>query len=68
MEVAERIRLELQERQIPHANSEVAPIVSLSLGVACATPREENQLRELLEAADAKLYEAKRGGRDRCCG
>ena len=68
LEVAERIRTELQERQIPHANSEVASIVTLSLGVACVPTGEQAQLHDLLEQADAKLYQAKREGRDRCCG
>ncbi len=65
MQVAERIRLLLKARQIPHAQSEVAPIVSVSLGVATFTALENRKPEELLQKADAHLYEAKKAGRNR---
>jgi diguanylate cyclase (GGDEF)-like protein len=39
--------------------------VTLSFGIA-AYPASGDSGEELIRAADAALYEAKRGGRDRC--
>lgn len=52
---------------IPHANSEVGPWVTLSLGVACITPTSESQSGVLISLADQALYSAKGSGRNRVC-
>jgi len=63
--VAERIRLEILALAIPHGDAP-AGIVSASLGVATVAAGQETQLRpaDLIARADARLYEAKRGGRN----
>jgi diguanylate cyclase (GGDEF)-like protein len=61
--IAQRIRQNLAQAQIPHAGSEVSPWVTLSVGIARAQPTMA--LEDLLEAADHQLYKAKRAGRDR---
>ncbi len=65
--VAERIRAEVEDLVIPHANSEVGPWVTLSLGVASVTPNAETQSSILISRADQALYSAKGSGRNRVC-
>jgi diguanylate cyclase (GGDEF)-like protein len=63
--VAERIRLEILALAIAHGDAP-AGVVSASLGVATVAAGQETQLRpaDLIARADARLYEAKRGGRN----
>lgn len=51
-----------------HAQSSVAPHVSLSLGLACQTADADARPEQLLAAADQALYRAKREGRRRWAG
>jgi diguanylate cyclase (GGDEF)-like protein/PAS domain S-box-containing protein len=62
--VAESIREELSQLQIPHECSSVAPYVTISCGVAAMIPRNENKPQELIEKADQSLYSAKQKGRN----
>ncbi len=64
---AEALRLAVQALGIAHKGSTVAPVVTISLGVATAIPSAELTPERLLTAADASLYEAKRTGRNRTC-
>lgn len=65
--VAERIRELALGLSLPHAQSEVADIVTLSLGVACRIPEQGQDPSLLVEQADAGLYRAKAEGRNRVC-
>ncbi|MBF0376698.1 MAG: diguanylate cyclase [Desulfamplus sp.] len=65
LEVAEKIRSEVQRYEIPHAESTVSPFVSLSLGVSTVIPSQEVTPEELIASADAALYKAKENGRNR---
>lgn len=49
---------------IVHAHGAARPVVTISRGVCATIPNEETELGDLLEAADAMLYEAKRNGRN----
>jgi len=51
--------------KLPHPASEVAPFLTVSVGVAMATPEWRTSPEELLAAADQALYAAKRSGRNR---
>jgi diguanylate cyclase (GGDEF)-like protein len=63
MQVGELVRAEISDLAMPHATSPHQH-VTVSIGVACATPDETQQPSDLIEAADAALYAAKRRGRN----
>lgn len=62
--VAETIRQAVFERNIPHAASNIADRVSMSLGVATYNGQYHSG-PEITKAADDALYQAKRNGRNR---
>jgi diguanylate cyclase (GGDEF)-like protein len=64
LEIGERVRAAVQDLALPHATSG-HQTVTVSVGVACAKPNDNNQHpNDLIEAADASLYAAKRRGRN----
>jgi diguanylate cyclase (GGDEF)-like protein len=65
MKVGEIIRSSVVELGIPHIISTVAPIVTISVGVASAYVEESFDINGLLEASDRALYKAKAAGRNR---
>lgn len=62
--IAENLRIRVSTLTIPHENSPVAPIVSVSLGVAAIVPEIGADFHSLVSAADVALYEAKHNGRN----
>lgn len=62
--LAELIRLRVVEAAIPHAHSPVAAHLTVSIGVASATSRNDTSF-DLVARADDALYRAKRAGRNR---
>ncbi|AEG00690.1 GGDEF domain-containing response regulator [Methylomonas methanica] len=62
--VAEMIRQAVFERNIPHAGSNIADRISMSLGVATYNGQYLTG-PEITKAADDALYQAKRNGRNR---
>ncbi|MFN2443790.1 MAG: two-component regulator propeller domain-containing protein [Thermoanaerobaculia bacterium] len=62
---AESLRTACEAQAIPHPASTVAPVVTISLGVATRIPTEESSRMQLMADADAALYRAKREGRNR---
>ncbi|MEO0836808.1 MAG: diguanylate cyclase [Cyanobacteria bacterium J06642_3] len=63
--LAQKIRLAIQELNLPHPESLASNIVSLSLGVASVIPSAQYTIKQLLVTADTALYQAKNQGRDR---
>ena len=62
--------LEQQIRQlgIPHSNSEVAQVITVSIGVCCKPQDVVGLASALVAQADAQLYRAKHSGRAQVCG
>ncbi len=63
--VAEGLRRSIEELAVPHGGSAVAPVVTISVGVATVQPQEGGSGAVLIQAADQALYESKRTGRNR---
>jgi diguanylate cyclase (GGDEF)-like protein len=63
--VAVRLLSAVEEMKIPHAASPVAPVVTISLGVATVWPRPGDEPHEVVARADTALYQAKKHGRNR---
>lgn len=62
--IAERLCREVEQLAIPHCGSSVAGKVTISVGGASALPERGDAYSQLLAAADAALYEAKRCGKN----
>jgi diguanylate cyclase (GGDEF)-like protein len=63
--VAEKINQMIRDLNIPHEKSNVAPYVTISIGVHIAKCDAFSNVQVLYDLADKALYTAKSGGRDR---
>lgn len=63
--IAERMRLSVRGLGVAHRGSDVAAMVTVSIGVASQVPQGTDSAEALLRAADEALYRAKSEGRDR---
>ncbi|TKR32773.1 CHASE2 domain-containing protein [Luteimonas gilva] len=63
--IADHIVRDVRALAIAHPGSDVAPVMTVSIGVATYFPILEGHEADLLERADAALYQAKQKGRDR---
>lgn len=63
--VCERLLVSIRELAIPHKDSEVASVVTISLGIATSAASDVDSAEALIKAADAALYQAKEAGRNR---
>jgi diguanylate cyclase (GGDEF)-like protein len=64
-DLAERLRARVEGLAIPTGVSSVSPYITISIGVAITGPGNQARPEELVAAADAALYRAKREGRNR---
>ena len=60
----EVLRQEMEARAIEHAGSQVAAVLTLSIGVCCLHPSADQSMDSLFVHADRALYEAKAFGRN----
>ena len=67
LEIAETIRIGIEELAIPHITSEIKDVVTLSIGVSTCHPVLTVKPKDLIQAADIALYDSKRLGRNRVC-
>jgi diguanylate cyclase (GGDEF)-like protein len=66
--VAERMRANVEGLAIPHAASECAKVVTISVGFATGRASLEGHVDELVKSADLALLAAKTQGRNRANG
>lgn len=65
LKVAEEIRATIEKKVFTH--EDVTFSVTISIGVACMCTSEPEDFEDLLNQADAAMYEAKNTGRNRVC-
>ncbi|BBD60278.1 diguanylate cyclase [Nostoc sp. HK-01] len=65
--VAQIIQQTIHDLAIPHVQSDVKNIVTVSLGITCVIPTLDIKPNTLIALADQALYNAKVQGRDRYC-
>lgn len=63
--LAEKIRVGIEELAIPHYKPTDGSVITVSIGVASASPQRPIEAIRLLECADKALYKAKNNGRNR---
>jgi diguanylate cyclase (GGDEF)-like protein len=61
----EALRRAVAEEALAHPASQLAPHVTISIGVAALVPSAEASVEQLVAAADRAMYDAKAGGRNR---
>lgn len=62
--VAQDLSAFVRDKAIPHATSSVAPVVTVSIGVATIVPCRSSAPDMLIHLADQALYESKLSGRN----
>jgi len=63
--IPEQIRRDVLDLAIPHAGSQAAKFVTVSVGLSMARPNSTRSLVGAIQMADEALYQAKREGRNR---
>jgi diguanylate cyclase (GGDEF)-like protein len=61
----EQIRRDVMSLDIPHANADGTPMLTVSIGSATAQPDTKRSLAGLIQTADEALYRAKQVGRNK---
>lgn len=63
--VAERCRQAIFKAQIPHGNSPLGQVVTVSMGVGSVIPASHQDPHAFMDLVDRRLYRAKQAGRNR---
>jgi len=63
--VAERIRMAIEALAVPHLNSDVSDVVTVTIGVVTVYPSKLESMDQVVAMADEALYHAKDAGRNR---
>ena len=67
LQVAQRVEKAVRDLAMAHSASSVAPVLTISAGVAVRQPDSQGDASALLALADAQLYRAKSQGRAQSC-
>jgi len=67
VQIAERMRANVEALKMEHLGSETAQIITISMGVAAMSPVNDIAPKALVAEADKQLYQAKQAGRARVC-
>lgn len=65
-EYMEELRRKVMELAIPHQYSKTLPIVTITQGMYCDVPKQENRVWDFLHVADEMLYSVKTDSRGSC--
>jgi len=63
--IAHRCQQFIFKQQIPHAESAVSQILTISIGSGTLIPSHKDELRDFVDRIDRALYQAKQAGRNR---
>jgi len=65
--LANKLCQSISSLKLEHDTSSCSDIVTISVGVACTIPNDDQTALELINKADQALYNAKETGRNRAC-
>lgn len=63
--IAERCQKFIFKLQIPHQQSDVSQLLTISIGTGTIVPTHSHDLRDFIDSVDRALYQAKQQGRNR---
>ena len=63
--IAEQCRKAVEELHIPHCNSDVSSVVTITIGFGTKRPMANSSAKEMLKKIDQALYRGKEEGRNR---
>ncbi len=67
MTIADELERQVRALAITHESSEVAPVITISLGLGTRMGSTHDSVEDLISLADKQLYLAKHSGRGRVC-
>jgi diguanylate cyclase (GGDEF)-like protein len=64
LSLAEELKRSIVDLNIRHEHSEAGNVVTISQGICCDIPKEENKVWDYLHTADMMLYKGKKISRN----
>jgi len=65
LKIAERCQKAIFKLQLPHKQSDVSQLLTISIGTGTLVPTHSHELRDFIDTIDRALYQAKQQGRNR---